>query len=90
MLCFLLCQCCFTFLFLDDWSTISTYGKVLLNGIVVAFACCFAGCFVVGYVRYRYYVCKEVCEQVGRYVGVLVLVKGASEGVCVVACCCCV
>ena len=45
--------CSFTFIFLDDWSKVSVYGKILANACAIGYAIGFAGCFIVGYLRYR-------------------------------------
>ena len=45
--------CSFTFIFLDDWSKTSTYTKILANACAIGYAIGFAGCFIVGYLRYR-------------------------------------
>ena len=44
---------CFTFTFLDDWSSRPMHTKILSNMAVIFFALAFLGCFLVGYVRYR-------------------------------------
>jgi len=45
--------CCFTFTFLDDWSSRPLYTKILCNICIVFFCFAFAGCYVCGYLRYR-------------------------------------
>lgn len=53
--------CCFTFVFLDSWSTTSLFTKVLSNMCLIAFSIAFFGCFVVGYVRYKMFV--KLCRS---------------------------
>ena len=53
--------CCFTFVFLDSWSTTSLFTKVLSNICLIAFSIAFFGCFVVGYVRYKMFV--KLCRS---------------------------
>ena len=45
--------CSFTFIFLDDWSKTPVYTKILANSCAIGYAIGFAGCFIVGYLRYR-------------------------------------
>lgn len=45
--------CSFSFIFLDDWSTTTTYTKILATACIFGYCIGFAGCFIVGYLRYR-------------------------------------